>query len=183
MRKVVLYELLSLDGVAEEPGNWFFDSGPELLAFLGQVTKSQDEVLLGRGTYDYWVGYWPKSDFEPFASFINRTRKHVFSSHPLADEWTNTTLVTTRVPEYVRALSALPGGDIGVHGSITLARSLLRARLIHELRLVVAPTIAGRGRRLFDQDDDATQRLELMDVQRSRAGTLFLTYRCLTATS
>ena len=80
MRKVVLYQLLSLDGVAEEPGDWFFDNGPEMFANLGRVIGSQDDILLGRGTYDYWVGFWPTSDVEPFASFINGTPKHVVMS-------------------------------------------------------------------------------------------------------
>jgi dihydrofolate reductase len=68
------------------------------------------------------------------------------------------------------------GGDIGIHGSIRLAQSLLRSRLIDEIRIVVAPAIAGRGRRLFD-DDETLQQLELIDVRRSRKGSVFLTYR------
>lgn len=78
MRKVVLYT--SPDGVAEEPGDWFADAGPEVLENLGLIIASQDDVLLGRGTYDYWAGYWPTSDVEPFASFINATPKHVVTS-------------------------------------------------------------------------------------------------------
>jgi dihydrofolate reductase len=76
----------------------------------------------------------------------------------------------------VAALIREPGRDIGIHGSIALAQSLLRARLVDELRLVVAPTVAGRGRRLFP-DDDALDRLELVDVDRSAGGVLFLGYR------
>jgi dihydrofolate reductase len=68
------------------------------------------------------------------------------------------------------------GGDIGIHGSIELARSLLQAQLVDELRLVIAPTIAGNGRRVFD-DKSALQALELTDVQRSAKGALFLTYQ------
>jgi len=178
MRKVVLYQLLSLDGVAEEPGDWVTDSGPEVFANLGRVIEPQSDILLGRGTYDYWVGYWPTSDSEPFASFINRTPKHVFSSSEPAEEWANTTIVTTPAAEYVAPLKHASGGDIGIHGSISLAQSLLRARLVDELRLVVAPTVAGHGRRLF-ADDDTLQPLELLDVQRSPQGTLFLAYRCV----
>ena len=73
-------------------------------------------------------------------------------------------------------LKEQPGGDIGIHGSIALAGSLLRARLVDELRLVVAPSLAGKGRRLF-ADDDALDSLELLDVARSPKGTLFLHYR------
>ena len=175
-RKVVLYQLLSLDGVAEEPGDWMSDSGPEVFANLAGIIASQDDVLLGRGTYDYWVGYWPTSNVEPFASFINGVRKHVVTSSEAAEEWVNSTLVTAPADDYVDALKNRPGRDIGVHGSIRLARSLLRARLVDELRLVVAPALAGHGRRLF-ADDDALDRLELMNSERSPDGSLFLHYR------
>jgi dihydrofolate reductase len=180
MRKVVLYHLLSLDGIAFEDGDWFADAGPEMFANLGRVIETQDDILLGRRTYDYWVGYWPTSDIEPFASFINGTRKHVVTSSTPAQEWANTTLVTTSVTDYVAGMRRERGGDIGIHGSIELARSLLRARLVDELRLVVAPAVVGHGRRVLD-DDDAFQTLELLDVQRSPKGTLFLAYRCLAA--
>ena len=84
--------------------------------------------------------------------------------------------MTSDVVDYVSALKDQPGRDIGIHGSIRLAGTLLRARLVDELRLVVAPTVAGQGRRLF-ADDDALDRLELLDVGRSPKGTLFLHYR------
>ena len=80
MRKVVLYQLLSLDGVAEEPSDWLFDADQAIFDNLARVIGTQDVVLLGRHTYDYWVGYWPTSDVEPFAGFINGTPKHVFTS-------------------------------------------------------------------------------------------------------
>ena len=80
MRKVVLYQLLSLDGVAEEPGDWMFDAGEAVFENLGQIIATQDDILLGRATYDYWVDFWPTSDVEPFASFINGTPKHVITS-------------------------------------------------------------------------------------------------------
>ena len=74
MRSVVLYQLLSLDGVAEEPSDWVFDSDEAIFDNLGRVIASQDDVLLGRGMYEYWVDYWPTSDVEPFAGFVNATQ-------------------------------------------------------------------------------------------------------------
>jgi dihydrofolate reductase len=69
-------------------------------------------------------------------------------------------------------------GDIGIHGSTELARSLLAARLVDELRFVIPPTIAGHGKRLFTADVDmALQQFELVDVERTAKGTLFLHYR------
>ena len=175
-RKVVLYSLLSLDGVAEEPGDWLADGGPEVIDNLGGIIATQDDVLLGRGTYDYWVGYWPTSEMEPFASFINGVRKHVVTSSELGESWANSTLVGEPVVDYVERLKGESGADIGIHGSISLAQSLLGAGLIDELRLVIAPTLAGGGRRLFTDGVDP-ERLELEAVDRSEAGTLFVTYR------
>jgi dihydrofolate reductase len=176
MRRVVVYELMSVDGVAEEPSNWVFDVDEEVFTNLRDVIGRQDDVLLGRGTYDYWAGHWPTSDMEPFAGFVNRTPKHVFTSSPLTQPWPNSTAVHGPAEEHVAALRQGDGGDIGVHGSITLARSLLRAGLVDELRLVVAPTVAGKGRRLFAEDDDL-RRLQLDDVVRTPSGILLLGYR------
>jgi dihydrofolate reductase len=176
MRKVVLYQLQSLDGVAEEPGNWMFDTGPAIYDNLGAVIATQDDILLGRGTYDYWVDYWPTSDVEPFASFINGTPKHVFTSSTPAGNWAHTTFVDGSATEYVTELKQRDGGDVGIHGSIDLARSLLRADLVDELRLVVAPTLAREGKRLFDGGGDL-RKLELVDSDRTAAGALLLAYR------
>jgi dihydrofolate reductase len=176
MRNLVLYSLVSLDGVAEEPGDWFFDDGPEVFTNLSRIIERQDDVVLGRGTYDYWVDYWPTSDVEPFASFINSTPKHVVTSSVPDRAWSKATLVTSPLDEHLGALRRTEGGDIGVHGSIALAGSLLAARMVDVLHLAVAPSIAGRGRRLFP-DAASLQQLELSDVERTAAGTLFLTYR------
>ena len=177
MRKVVLYQLLSLDGVAEEPSDWMFDADSAIFDNIGDIIASQDAILLGRGTYDYWVDYWPTSDVEPFASFINNTQKHVFTSRELASEWANTTAVKEPAADYVTTLKHGDGGDLGIHGSISLARSLMHADLVDEIRLVVAPTIANSGRRLFGDTDGRPRRLELVDNRRSPGGALLLTYR------
>ncbi|WP_033345004.1 dihydrofolate reductase family protein [Catenuloplanes japonicus] len=176
MRNVVLYQLLSLDGVAEEPGDWMFDVDARVFGNLATVIGSQDAVLLGRGTYDYWVDYWPTSEVEPFAGFINSTTKHVVTSSRPATGWANTVLVDAPVADYVAGLKARDGGDIGIHGSISLAQSLLAAGLVDELRLVITPALAGKGRKLFGYDD-ALRRLTLLDAQSSPGGHLFLHYR------
>jgi dihydrofolate reductase len=176
MRQVVLYQLLSLDGVAEEPGDWVFDGGQAIFDNLERVIGKQDAVLLGRRTYEYWVDFWPGDGPEPFHSFINTTPKHVFTSSPLDGSWANTVVVDRPAADHVRELKQQPGGDIGIHGSIELARSLLHADLVDELRLVVAATVAGRGRRLFDSSDEL-RRLTLVDVDSTPAGSLLLGYR------
>lgn len=176
MRDVVLYTLLSLDGVAEEPGDWLFEGDEDLFANLGDVIQSQDDILLGRGTYDYWAEYWPTSDVQPFADFVNGTNKHVFTSSSPSLSWSRTTIVEEPLVPYVRALRKGAGGDIGVHGSIRLSQSLLAADLVDRLELVIAPTLAGSGRRLF-ADDLEVRRLALTKATRSATGCVFLGYR------
>jgi dihydrofolate reductase len=175
VRKVVLYALMSLDGVAEEPGDWMFDVDADIFDNLGEVISRQSDVLLGRGTYDYWVDYWPTSDVEPFAGFINGTPKHVFTSTPLTGDWPGTTAVRSPAADYVEGLRAGSGGDIGIHGSIRLAQSLLRAGLVDEMRLVVAPAAAHTGRHLFP-DEAPIQRFTLRDVRGSATGCLLTHY-------
>ena len=174
--RVVVYTLLSLDGVAEEPGDWMLDVDEDVFRNLAAVVSRQEVVLLGRGTYDYWVGYWPTSDVEPFASFVNGTPKHVVTSRPLEQPWQGALVVDRPVAEHVAALRAQEGGDVGVHGSITLARSLLRDGLVDELRLVVAPTVAGRGRHLLGADGGVLRRLDLTSCARTPTGSLLLAY-------
>ena len=182
MRKVVLYHLQSLDGVGEEPGDWMSGGGPEIFENLGAIIATQDDILLGRGTYDYWVGFWPESDVEPFASFINGTPKHVFTSSAPTEEWANSTIVEGSAIEYVAELKRGDGGDIGIHGSIELSRSLLEAGLVDELSLVVAPVLAHNGRKLFDgEDGGGLRKLELLESGATDTGLLLLTYRVASA--
>ena len=150
MRKVVAYELLSLDGVAEDPDGFFGDWDEETDANLASVIATQDTVVLGRRSYDEWAGFWPTSDIEPFATFINGVPKYVATSTPLDREWAGTTVVDGDLADCVGELKQRPGGDIGVHASISVARSLLAAGVVDELRLVVAPAIAGTGQRLLE---------------------------------
>lgn len=151
MRKVVAYELLSLDGVAEQPTDFVTEFDDVMLENLTRVIATQDAVLLGRRTYDEWARFWPQSDIEPFASFINGVEKFVVTSSPLDPPWDNSSVVEGSIPGFLTELKDKPGGDIGLHASIDLAQQLLEEGLIDELRLVIAPAICLRGRKLFDR--------------------------------
>ncbi|HEV2527903.1 MAG TPA: dihydrofolate reductase family protein [Thermomicrobiales bacterium] len=175
MRRVVAYSLVSLDGVAEEPGDWMFDVDDDIFANLERVIRDQDTVLLGRGTYDYWSDYWPTSDVQPFADFINGTPKIVYMSSTPATVWSNTSFIHEKAEDHVAALKRSGDGVMGIHGSITLVQSLLAANLIDELQLLVIPTIAGRGRRLF-RDDGDLQRFKLRTVAGTPTGAVALHY-------
>jgi len=184
MRKVVLYELMSLDGAVDNPGEYFVGSEPDappafdavMEANERRVIESQDTVLMGRGLYDEWSRYWPESDVQPFADFINRVEKVVVTSTPLANAWNNARAVQGPIADVVRELRSMPGGDIGVHGSITLAQSLLAANLIDELELVVGPVLGTSGRRLFTSMPELW-RLKLIRASSTPTGTLLLSYR------
>ena len=177
MRKVIAYELLSLDGVAERPDAFFADWDDAMGANLGAVIAAQDAVILGRRSYDEWAEFWPGSDIQPFAAFINTVTKFVATSAPLQREWANTTVIDGRLVEFVRDLKVRPGGDIGVHASISVAQALLTADVVDELRLVIAPRIAGSGRRLLDGLPSI--KLESIRSATSPSGHLLVDYRVI----
>jgi dihydrofolate reductase len=143
-----------------------------------RLIGAQDAVLLGRLMYDEWSRYWPTSDEQPFADFINTVKKYVVTSTPLATRWGGTEPVNGPVDDFVADLKARPGGDIGVHGSIKLAQSLIAAGLVDELQLAVGPVLDPTGRRLFE-GLDGWRRLQLADVTPTPGGTVWLSYRML----
>jgi dihydrofolate reductase len=184
MRKLVLYTLMSLDGDVDNPTAYFTGSQPGsapefdelMIENERRVIESQDVVLLGRGMYDEWSHYWPTSNEQPFADFINGVRKYVITSSPLEKGWHNAEAVAGPIQGVVAGLKAQAGGDIGVHGSITLAQSLLAADLVDEIQLLVGPAIGFSGRRLFPTVD-STRRLELLHARATPSGSLILAYR------
>jgi dihydrofolate reductase len=177
VRKVVVSEYLSLDGVAEQPNEFVFvaDFDDSMEEDFGRVISSQDTVLLGRRTYDDWAAFWPHSDIEPFASFINGVEKFVFTSTAFEPTWSNTTVIDRDLVEFVTDLKQRSGNDIGVGGSITLVQTLLEAGLVDELRLVIAPALHLRGRKLFDKG--LASRLTLNRHVVSAAGYIMLDFQ------
>jgi dihydrofolate reductase len=180
VRKVVAYELLSLDGVAERPDGFFTEWDDAMEDNLAAVIAAQDAVILGRRSYDEWAQFWPDSDIEPFASFISAVPKYVATSTPLSREWAHSSVIEGDLVESVRAMKDRTGGDIGVHASISVARVLLAARVVDELRVVIAPTIAGSGRRLLD--NLPATRLDMMRSSTSPTGYLLVDYSVSNAT-
>jgi dihydrofolate reductase len=177
MRKIVVYELLSLDGVAEAPDTFFTDWDEAMDANLAAVIATQDAVVLGRRSYTEWAQFWPASRIEPFASFINKVTKHVATSTPLDQDWADATAIDGALVDFVRDLKQQPGGDIGVHASISVAQALLAAAVVDELRLVIAPKIAGHGRRLLDGLPPI--QLEPLRSAMSPTGYLLVDYRVI----
>jgi dihydrofolate reductase len=175
-RKVVAGYFLSLDGVAETPDRFITAWDDETDAKGVDLIAHQDAVVLGRRTYDEWVEFWPGSDIQPFASFINAVTKYVATSTPLEREWTDAHAINGGLVEFVQQLKTRPGGDIGIHGSMSVTRALLAAGVVDELRLVIAPTLVGSGQRLFD----GLPQLRLETIRGSTAspsGHLLVDYR------
>ena len=175
MRKLVAYELLSLDGVAESPDDFVTDFDEVMVENLVRVIADQDAVLLGRRTYDEWAAYWPQREGGPFAGFINGVAKHVVTSTEPSFKWDHSTFIRDPWADKVREMKEQAGGDIGVHGSIALTQSLLSEGLVDELRLVVAPALQASGRRLFEGGNP--QRLALTRQAVSPTGYLLLDFR------
>ncbi|HEX4444377.1 MAG TPA: dihydrofolate reductase family protein [Galbitalea sp.] len=150
MRKVVVYELLSLDGIAEKCDDFITEWDEVMDTNLDAVITAQDAVILGRRSYDEWGGFWPTSNIQPFAKFINTVPKYIATSRPLDGDWGNSSVIDGDLLSFVRNLKNQDGGDIGVHASISVAQALLTAGLVDELKLVIAPVIHSVGRRLLD---------------------------------
>jgi len=177
MRKVVLTQFLSLDGVASDADK-FCTEWDDVVDAHGQTAiETQDAVILGRRTYDEWSEYWPGdgSQIEPFASFINKVPKHIATSTPLAREWTNATAIDGDLIPFVQDLKHSAGGDIGVHASISVAQALLAGGVLDELRFSIAPAVVGTGRRLLD--GMPAMRMELVRSVQTPSGYLLADYR------
>jgi dihydrofolate reductase len=181
---IVLYTLVSLDGATEDPHLYFPETGdrhgapvfdPELARLEEEMIARQGAVLLGRRTYDEWSRYWPTSDEQPFADFINGVPKYVVTSTPLAGDWTNAHAVSGPLAEIVADVKARVEGDVGVHASITLAQSLLADDLVDELCLAVGRVLDPVGPRLFE-GLPSRRELTLIEAAPTSSGSVWLRY-------
>src|SRR5688572_15237111 len=152
MRKLVAGLFITLDGVTEEPSDWQETFDDDMLASLKAHIANTDAILLGRVTYEYWMPYWPTSDFELFASHINNLPKYVASTTLDKVEWgdfNNITLIKENLVEAINKLKQQDGKNIAVEGSPTLVQYLLENEVLDELQLIIHPVVANKGKRLF----------------------------------
>ena len=175
MRKLISTLFISLDGVVESPDKYvrgeMYEDFPEE---VDTALLEQDAVLLGRKIYDEWSVFWPASNIEPFATFINNTPKFVVSSTLREVNWKSSTLISHDVTGAIAKLKAQSGKTIGVHG-ISLVQSLLLSGTLDELRLIQVPVIAGSGRRLLERGGPPIQ-LDLQSSRATRTGLNYLVY-------
>jgi dihydrofolate reductase len=184
MRKLIVTEFVTLDGVMEAPGGepthphsgWVFDfMGDEQQQYKLDEVLEADVHLLGRVTYESFAGAWPERE-GVFADKMNSMRKYVVTTTLGELEWNNSTPIRGDVAEEVAKLKAEDGGPILVAGSRTLVHSLMRHDLIDEYRLMVFPVALGSGDRLFPESPDKTT-LELVDTRTFDSGVQVNTYR------
>ena len=185
MRRLMVSEFITLDGVVEAPGGepghpntgWVFDyHGPALERYKAQELREAESMLLGRVTYEGFAEAWPPRTGE-IADRLNAMPKHVVSSTlapPLA--WSNSTLLTGDAATAVAELKRGEGGPILVHGSATLARSLLEAGLVDDLRLMIFPVMVGGGGGIFP-GAFRTSAFTLAESETVLPDVLALTYR------
>ena len=178
MRKIVVGEFLSADGVMEAPDTWQF---PFQTDELGAITERQirdaDAFLLGRVTYEMFAGYWPTLTNNEFgvADKLNSAPKYVVSTTLQKADWNNSTQIKSNVIEEIRKLKQQSGSMIGLSGSATLVHSLLDAGLIDEIQVLVYPIVLGKGIRLFG--DGYHSPLKLVDSKILSNGVVFLSYQ------
>ncbi len=176
MRKLVVSEFLSLDGVMEAPETWHFPYGSDdMQAFNMARINGYGAFLFGRVTYQGFAAVWPNRTGE-FADKLNNLPKFVVSSTLDKAEWNNSTLIKTNMVEEVTKLKQQEGGNIGVTGSATLVQSLLQAGLIDEMYLSIDPIVVGHGKHLFKEGFERMT-LKLVDTKTFTSGAVVLSYQ------
>lgn len=193
MRRLIVNEFVSMDGVVQAPGGQDEDPSGGFAHGGWHMPYTQDErgqawvmkyvtemgaLVLGRRTYEIFAGYWPNApeDEAVIAEPFNRLPKYVASTtltEPLA--WNNSSLLRPDVATALRALKEEDGRDLHVIGSAQLVRSLLTDDLVDDLRLMIDPLALGGGKRIFPEDGEM-RRFRLMDHEFTNDGTILTTY-------
>jgi dihydrofolate reductase len=186
MRRIVVTEFISVDGVIDSPGGdndfvrggWTFRfQDDEGFKYKLDEVMEHDALLLGRRTYDGFAAAWPgRTDEAGFADRMNSMPKYVVSTTLENPEWENTTVISENVPAALAELKQGEGGDILVAGSADLIQTLISHDLVDEWRLMTFPVVLGVGKKLFGDYEDMYA-LELADSKVLKTGTLILTYR------
>jgi len=186
MGKVVVSEMISIDGVIEDPGGaegferggWAFqfDQGPEAMQLKFQELMDAEALLLGRVTHEEFAKAWPTMERTgEFGERMNSMPKHVVTSTLRELEWTNARALDGDLVPAVNARRAALGGDVLVNGSAQLVRALVEHDLVGEYRLTVFPIVLGAGKRLFAGTAAATSLIESRPL--GDDGVLLVTYR------
>ena len=175
MRKLIVTEFVTLDGVMEAPEQWVFEFHTDETARLKlDEMLHADALVLGKNTYDIFASSWPSMSGE-LADQMNGIRKHVISTTTTELAWHNSQAITGDPVAAVSALKNQHGADILVAGSASVVQALAEHGLIDEYRLLVCPLILGRGQRLF-ASACAPAHLALAETKTFDTGALLLRY-------
>lgn len=182
MRKIILFNMVTLDGFFEGPNHdisWH-NVDAEFNEFAIDQLKSADGLLFGRVTYQLMASYWPTptaiENDSVVAGLMNRLPKIVFSKTLAKADWNNTKLAKGNVAEEIAKLKQQPGKDLLLFGSADLASTLTQLGLIDEYRLMVNPVVLGSGTPMFKAVKDKL-RLKLINTKTFRSGNVLLYYQ------
>jgi dihydrofolate reductase len=173
MRRIVVTEFMSLDGVIENPAWTFPYWNDEIAKFKGDEGEASDALLLGRVTYEGFAAAWPNSKDEG-APYFNGIRKYVVSKTLDKAEWNNSVIIKNNVVEEITRLKQQDGRDIVVHGSGRLIETLMHHDLVDVFRLLIYPVVIGKGQRLFESDNKA--KLKLVESKAVSSGVIAAVY-------
>ena len=190
MRKLILEEWVSLDGyVTDKNGqlDFFTNLTPEQNTYSDhdqlKFMETIDTILLGRKTYELFVEFWPgaTTDKEVIADKLNETKKIVFSDTLTTapwGQWAEAEIISSEAAAAIKKLKSLPGKNMVMWGSISLAQSLMKENVIDEYHIQLCPVLTGGGRKLFPESLDFSQ-LKLLEVRQYNTGTVFLNYEAV----
>jgi len=184
MRRIVVTEFMSLDGVFEAPGpdgsgfkyeGWTMNYGnEEFMKFKTEELMAADTQLLGRITYDGFAKAWPERSGDEYSDKFNSMKKYVVSKTLKKAEWNNSEIIKKDVAKEIARLKAKKGKDIIVYGSGQLVNFLLQLGLVDEYRILVYPVVLGSGKRLFDKD--SYTKLKLIEATPFKTGVVAFRY-------
>ena len=182
MRKIRIFEHISLDGVIEHDDGYAYGAWttpyrtPAGLASVLEAYGASFDLLLGRHTYDLWSEFWPKAGGSPMAHRLNAATKYVATHRPESLEWGPVQDLGADILEGVRRVKANDGPDLIMSGSSTLTSVLLGHGLVDEVVLITYPVLLGRGKRFFSDQVDARE-LAFVSTKATPTGVLLNTYR------
>jgi len=180
MRKLVITENITLDGVIDMAAGWFDPLNEDvdqsdITAANTEHREAADALLVGRNTFKAFRAFWPQQTDDPtgVSDYLDAVDKYVVSSTLQDPDWENSTVLRGPLVDEVHALKQAPGRDIVATGSTQLVHALIAARLVDEYRLFVFPVVVGRGSRLFESADVT---LELLETRPFVSGAVLLRY-------
>ncbi len=178
MRKIIVSEFVSVDGVMEDPGWTFQFESEEKDQFKFDELAASDALLLGRVTYEGFAAAWPQMEEQTgdYGAWMNSYPKYVVSTTLEQAEWNNSTIIEDNIVEEISHLKQQSGKDILVFGSGDLVNTLLEHDLVDEYRFMIFPVVVGSGKRLFGDGLDTTI-LNLTETKTLGSGVVVLTYQ------